>query len=207
MNGSLGLVARNRNPKAYGALRTPYAARIFQDGSVYLNLFAIQALDAALEGWIVYSHVHTDAVRIELSLHLYLCTWLELDLLGIATELTGFTLWQRRNILLLLNRKGVCFSGVRGYVVARKIRIFLRVLGEKNCWKSDLRKFVGVSISMRKVSRGLAKGTRRVMDDQRTVQIWSVLRELEQFTHRNSFSLQPGMGIITLTSLLGRPMD
>ena len=137
MNGSLGLVARNRNPKAYGALRTPYAA-IFQDGSVDPNLFAIQALDAALEGWIVHSHVHTDAVRIELPLHLYLCAWLGLDLLGIATELTGFALWQRRNILLLLNRKGVCFSGVRGYVVARKIRIFLecwvrRIVGRVTC--------------------------------------------------------------------------
>ena len=73
------------------------------------------------------------------------------------------------------------------------------MLGEKNSWKSDLRKFVGVSMSMRKVSRGLAKDTGRVTDDQRTVQVRSVLRELEQSTnHSNSFSLQPGytMGIL-----------
>ena len=120
-----------------------------------------------------------------------------LGLLGIATELTGFALW--RHTATFEYEGCLLFRGLGGASWQGRSGFSLRVLGKKNSWKSDLRKFVGVSISMRKVTRGLAKDTGRVTDDQRTVQVRSVLRELEQSTnHSNSFSLQPGytMGIL-----------
>lgn len=95
---------------------------------------------------------------------IYTCTCvpeLELDrLVGIATSCLDLYCG---DILLLLSRKGVCFSGGQGMHCGKEDQDF--PYRDGCCERSGLRKSVGEFISMRKVARELALDTRCVMDE------------------------------------------
>ncbi|BCR90237.1 DUF3632 domain-containing protein [Aspergillus chevalieri] len=139
---------RNRNLNAY-------AARIFRDGSANLELFAIRALAAALEGRAVYRHAHTTAPQIEASF----TPGLELDsLVSIAADWVAHC----GEILLALSRKGVSSSGDHGGPLREKEQGFS--LERWGLWKERFAE-ISRTAHINEETKRLAQGTRRLMDE------------------------------------------